>query len=228
MTLTIGIDDAGRGPVIGPMILAGVLLNTNQEKTIKSAGATDSKLLTHPTRIRISTLIKKISLKYKILQASPDEIDQAIIHTSNMNLNTLEAKKAGEIINNLSDKKDRIKVIIDCPSINISSWKSKLLEFVEHPQNLTIRCENKADLNHTSVAAASILAKVTREEEVTKIKKMYASYGDIGSGYPSDPVTKKFLKNNGLKLRDSGIFRKSWSTWKKMFPDRKQSTLDSF
>jgi ribonuclease HII len=123
--------------------------------------------------------------------------------------------------------KQQIKVIIDCPSVNTVAWKNTLLKFLVHNSNLAIHCEHKADVNHVSASAASILAKVTREEEVAKIKAQFKEYGNIGSGYPSDPLTKEFLKKNGKKLANSGIFRKTWSTWKAFFPsvDEKQKKL---
>ena len=190
---------------------------------IKKEGITDSKLISHPTRIKLSEIIKKSVLSYHITRASPQEIDFAIIEGKN--LNTLEAKKMAEIINKLNTKKSEIKVIVDCPSINISSWTKTLLTFIENPENLKIKCEHKADLNHISAGAASILAKVEREEIVSKLKHQY---GDFGSGYPSDPKTKQFLKEQGQKFKDSGIFRKSWATWKKLFPEKEQSTLKGF
>jgi ribonuclease HII len=221
----LGIDDAGRGPLIGPMILAGVLIENDQEKELKKLGAKDSKLLTHPERVRIAELIEKQVISHYIVKASPAEIDSAVL--GNENLNTLEARKMAEVINALNDKKKKIKVIVDCPSINTVKWREKLLSFIAHTENLDVVCEHKADFNHPVVSAASILAKVTREIEVDKIKR---EYGDIGSGYPSDPFTKAFLRENGSRLSDSGIFRKSWATWTEMFPSeekksRKQKSL---
>lgn len=215
--LLLGIDDAGRGPLIGPMILSGVLIKKEAETRLRKIGAKDSKLLSHSERIRISKLIKNLIIAGKIVQASPAEIDEAVL--SGKNLNTLEAKKMAEVINELNDGKKPIKVIVDCPSVNIKKWQEKLVSFIENPKNLTILCEHKADFNHPVVSAASILAKVAREEEVSKIKKEFAKYGDIGSGYPADPITQEFLKKHGKSLKDSGIFRKSWATWKEMFPE---------
>jgi len=100
-----------------------------------------------------------------------------------------------------------------------------MITFIEHPENLDISCEHKADVNYISVAAASILAKVTREEEIEGLKKQY---GNMGSGYSHDEATIEFLKKHGKKLSNSGIFRKSWATWKKLFPEAKQSTLEGF
>lgn len=227
MTLILGIDDAGRGPLIGPMILAGVLINKEQEKIIKQSGATDSKLLYHNQRIELSKIIKENSISHKISKAFPEEIDKTL-NSLDTNLNKLEAQKTAEIINSLNKGKERIQVIVDCPSINTTVWKRTLMKYIYTKTNLTVKCEHKADLNHTAAAAASILAKVAREEEIAKIREQYKKYGNVGSGYPSDPLTKEFLKNNGKELQDSGIFRKTWSTWKKMFPDKKQKTLGDF
>ena len=227
--LIIGIDDAGRGPLIGPMCLAGVLITKEQEKVLKEAGAKDSKQLTHPVRVKLSETIKDNVIDSKVVKSFPKEIDEAVF--SKENLNTLEAKKTAEIINALNNDKmhkEKIKVVVDCPSVNTKAWRETMCRFVKHQENLEIACEHKADVNHTAVSAASILAKVAREEEVEKLKKEYEKYGDMGSGYPSDPNTKKFLKEHGKALADSGIFRKSWGTWKALFPEKSQATLSGF
>lgn len=227
MTLILGIDDAGRGPLIGPMILAGVLVTTEQDIKVKKEGAKDSKLLLHSKRIELAKMIKENSLSHFIVKSSPDDIDSSIL--SGVNLNTLEAKKTAQIINEINKgkyQKEKIKVIVDCPSVNTSAWRKTLMSFIEYLDNLDVHCEHKADFNHPSVSAASILAKVQREEEVEKLKKQYSKYGNIGSGYPSDPNTKEFLKKHGKELENSGIFRKTWATWKTLFPEKKQSTLN--
>lgn len=208
----LGIDDAGRGPILGPMYLAGVLISSTEESAIKDMGAKDSKLLHHSQRIKIAKEIRTVA-KVEVVESSPEEIDEAVI--GGANLNTLEAKKAADIINKLNNKKDKIKVIVDCPSVNTVAWKNKLITFIEHTQNLEIHCEHKADFNHAVVGAASIIAKVAREEAVAEIKK---KFGNIGSGYPSDPITIEFIKSKGRELEKTGIVRKSWATWKKLFP----------
>jgi ribonuclease HII len=223
MTLILGIDDAGRGPLIGPMILAGVLLTKAQDTFIKKQGVDDSKTLTHPTRIKLSKIILQSILDSKVLISSPSEIDSSI--KKGTNLNTLEAIKTAEIINFLNNKKEKINVVVDCPSVNAEAWKKTLLGYIDYPENLNISCEHKADANHPSVSAASILAKVERENQVAELKRIH---GDFGSGYPSDPKTKTFLKEKGKSLSSSGIFRKSWQTWKKLFPEKEQSTLTTF
>jgi ribonuclease HII len=228
MTLILGIDDAGRGPLIGPMILAGVLVDKNQEAKLKRMNIRDSKIVAHPERIKLAKLIKENSYSHYIAKTFPEEIDNSL--NSGTNLNTLEAKKTAEIINSINIpkyQKENIKVVVDCPSVNTMAWRNTLLAMIKHKDNLQVICEHKADANHVPVGAASILAKVAREEEVAKIK---SKYGDIGSGYPSDPDTKEFLKEHGKEFADVGIFRKTWATWKTMFPEvgDGQKTLGDF
>lgn len=218
--MIIGIDDAGRGPLIGPMVLAGVLITKEQDALLKSRNIRDSKTVTQPERVKMAAFIKENSINHKIIPVFPEEIDESL--NTGTNLNTLEAIKTAMIINFLNTKKDKIEVIVDCPSINTVAWQKTLEGFIDHKENLIIKCEHKADANHVSAAAGSILAKTTREEEVAKLKK---EYGNIGSGYPADPYTKEFLKTRGKELADAGIFRKTWSTWKKLFPEKEQSTL---
>lgn len=201
-------------------------MTKEQEKHLKGEGVADSKLLEHSTRMKLEKTIKENSLKNYIAITSALDIDSSII--SGVNLNTLEAKKAAEIINNINIQKyqkEKIKVIIDCPSVNTKAWQATLEKFIIDKENLEISCEHKADFNYPVVSAASILAKCVREEEVSKLKKQFAKYGNIGSGYPSDPATKEFLKKHGKALQDSGLFRKTWATWKALFPEAKQSNL---
>jgi ribonuclease HII len=164
MTYLIGIDDAGRGPTLGPMILAGVLIKKEDEIKLKQMGAKDSKLLSPTRRKLLSEEIKKL-YKYHAEITSPKEIDDCD------NLNDLEAIKAAMIINHLADKiKDDIEVIIDCPSVNIKAWNSFVEKLVIN-KKIKIVSEHKADFNHPVVSAASIIAKETREDEIAKLKQ---------------------------------------------------------
>ena len=207
----LGIDEAGKGPVIGPMIIAGVMID---EKDLeKLSEMKDSKLLLHKKRIFLAEIIKKIC-KYHIIEVSSEVIDEAIL-SNELNLNWLEAYKQAEIINEL--KPD--KVFVDCPSINCSAFEKYLRNLVKN-KNIEMVVEHKADFKYKIVSAASILAKVKREEEMDKIRN---KYGETGSGYPADPKTKLFLQKNWNKHPE--IFRKSWSTYKKISEKPKQKKL---
>jgi len=209
--LILGIDDAGRGPVIGPMVLAGCLITEESQIELKKLGVKDSKELTPKRREMLAERIREIAETFEITLSHPSEIDDHI-NNAYSNLNKLEAIKTAEIINKINKGFGRIKVIIDCPSVTIEKWKDVLKTKIIDLSNLEIICEHKADKNHVAVSAASILAKSIREREMDKLKE---KFGDgIGSGYCSDPATYKFLENHAKDHEDKGIFRKTWGTWK--------------
>ena len=217
MTLICGIDDAGRGPVIGPMVLSGVLVNEEDIESLKAIGVKDSKKLTPRKRVYLFNKIVKIVKKYSILTVFPEEIDGKLNH--GINLNDIEAIKSAQIINELRPS----KAIIDCPSPNLKAWKNDVYELLED-KNVELIIEHKADSNHVECGAASILSKVTRDLEIEKIKRKIGV--DFGSGYSSDPITKKFLKDNIEKYPE--IFRKSWSTYRDNKGTKLQKKLEEF
>jgi len=220
--LELGIDDAGRGPVIGPMVLAGCLIDEKIARKFKKLGVRDSKQLTPKRREFLAQKIKEEVKDFEIVLADADEINSK--QDSGINLNMLEAIKAAKIINKINKDSQRIKVVVDCPSTSIVKWKDFLRTKIKNLANLEIVCEHKADKNHVSVSAASILAKSAREKEMDKLKERYGD--EIGSGYTSDPTTTKFLTKNINKHKNSGIFRKNWSTWKKAQEKSEQKKLN--
>lgn len=216
----IGIDDAGRGPVIGPMVLAGIFIKKEDIKDLKILGVKDSKLIAPKKRNQIfNELISKYSHHFEL--CSPEEIDNF------PNLNHLEAIKVGIIINKFLEemkkkkiKTDDVKIIVDCPSINTRSWRDYLLNTL-NDKKVKLLCEHKADFNYPVVGAASIIAKENREKEVEILKK---KIGDFGSGYPSYPKTIEFLKNNLELLRKGKFLREKWGTVKNLEQKKSEKT----
>ena len=219
--LILGIDDAGRGPVIGPMVLAGCLIDEQTEKEFKSLGVRDSKMLTPRRREFLEKKIKEKATAFKLEITHASEIDDK--NKSGINLNDVEALMVVKIINRINKGFKKIKVVIDCPSPNRIKWRESIVTKIKNLSNLEVVCEHKADKNHVSVSAASILAKQKREREMDIIRK---NYKHVGSGYSSDPKTKTFLEKNIKTLNDKGLFRKSWSTWKKAASKSKQKKLE--
>lgn len=222
--LIIGVDDAGRGPAIGPMIMAGVLIKKDDEEKLKKLGVKDSKKLTDGKRNLLAKEIKKIAVSYEVIVIHPNEIDGRA--ANGLNLNKIEAVKAAEIINKFNTENEQIEVVIDCPSNNIINWSGYLKSFIEKKENLIFFVEHKADVNHIACSAASILAKERREEEVENIKKKLRI--DFGSGYTSDPITQKFLKEHYKDHKKDGIFRETWQTLKTEKAKKEQKSISEF
>lgn len=217
--LICGIDEAGRGPIIGPLVLCGLLVKEEDEKNLVRLKVKDSKLLTKKTREFLFDKIKDISYKYEIIEVYPDEIDHAVNNNDGLNLNRLEAVKTADIINLL--KPD--KAIIDAPSNNIRSYKQYLLNLIKN-KKMEIILEHKADINFPIVSAASILAKVTRDSKIEEIKKKIKV--DFGSGYMADPKTIEFLEKYYEKYPD--LFRKSWLPYQNILNKKFQKKLEDF
>jgi ribonuclease HII len=216
--LVLGVDEAGRGPVIGSLFIAGALFDEKDVPKLKKLGVKDSKLLLHKKRIELEVQIKRLAKKYKIIKVSPQEIDHAVDGGTGLNLNWLEAHKTAQIINELNPD----KVILDCPSPNIGKYTEYVRKLLKN-KDVELVVEHKADLNHIECSSASVLAKCSREEEVEQLKR---KYGNIGPGYTSNEVTQRFIKENYDKYPE--IFRKSWSTWKNQNNNQTQKKLDEF
>ncbi|MBN1157261.1 ribonuclease HII [Candidatus Woesearchaeota archaeon] len=215
MTLFCGIDEAGRGPAIGPLVMAGIVVD--DDSGLRALGVRDSKLLPRERREELFTEIKNVVRNFKIVIIAPAEIDSAVFSKTH-NLNKLEAEKAALVINELQPE----KAILDCPSVNVKSYCNYVRGMLLNKEMMLI-CEHKADVKYPVVSAASILAKVTRDMEIERLKKEYGV--DFGSGYPSDPKTKDFLEKN---YENYDFFRKSWESYKRIKENKKQKSLMSF
>jgi len=200
------MDEAGRGPVIGPLVMAGVLVEEINHSKLESLGVKDSKLLTALKREGLYTKILEIVDDYKITVLEPEIIDTAL-KTAHLNLNWLEANASAEIINSLNPD----KAIIDCPSNNITTYREYILNLLKN-KNINLILEHKAE-KYPTVAAASILAKVTRDRIINDLKKKIGI--DFGSGYMTDKKTQDFLKKYYDKY--DNIFRKTWASYKQVF-----------
>jgi len=207
--MILGIDEAGRGPVIGPMVIAGLLIEEKEEEVLKEKGIRDSKMILRSKREQLyNWLIKRYTYKYIII--SPKEIDFAV-KSKNTNLNWLEADKTIEIINDFRHIRPD-KIYVDCPSNNISSYRDYIKKKLSFSPELIV--EHGADKKYVVVGGASIIAKVVRDKIIEKLKEEIGV--DFGSGYPSDPLTQEFIKNiKNTKAIDREIVRRSWSTYKK-------------
>jgi len=224
--LIAGIDEAGRGPCIGPLVMAVTLIEKEREQELVDIGVTDSKLLSADKREKFAKLIKKIALEYYTVQIKAEEIDELRVHKS---LNEIEAMKAAKLLMILKKKPDI--VYVDSPDTVMAEFGKRMQNYL--PFKTRIVSEHKADLNYPVVSAASILAKVERDRQIKNIGK---KFGNVGSGYPGDEVTIKFLKNYLVEHNEAPHFaRKSWQTiiqlvnnrfQKKLFGAEKNDTME--
>jgi ribonuclease HII len=213
--LIAGIDEAGRGPCFGPMTLAITVFEKKQEKELKELGVKDSKDILPRKREILFEEIKERVVEKHVIIVSPIQINDLM--TKN-NLNEIEAIKVAELINLLKNKVEI--VYIDSPDATKGKYEKRIRTYLnDSKKNIKIISETKADSKYIVVGAASILAKVTRDKEIEKLKK---DFGDIGSGYPADPKTKQFLKDFVKQNKKLPPFsRIFWSTCTKAMEETK-------
>ena len=209
-----GVDEAGRGPVIGPMVIAGVCAD---EKKLMKIGVKDSKKLSPSRREKLAQEIRKIADKIVIRKVEPEEIDE----TRNvMTINKMEEKLFADIIRELHCK----KVYVDAADVDEERFARNILSYLN--KEVKIISRHKADDIYPEVSAASIIAKVERDKIIEEISK---EIGEFGSGYPSDPRTREFIKEYCRKYgKLPPHTRKSWDTVKKIIAEMKQKSLDGY
>lgn len=212
----LGIDEAGRGAVIGSMMIAGVCIKEKKIKIFNRIGVKDSKKLTPNRRAVLYKKIKKISEDYSIKKVTADDIDT--LRSKKVNLNEIEKNTMIDIINEINPD----MVIVDAVDVNEKRFELEIKEKVG--KDIIVKAEHQADDSYLSVAAASILAKVERDREIEKLQNEYNDFGDIGSGYPSDERTMDFVKSfNSKEMPD--FIRESWTPVQKIKDDKFQKRL---
>ncbi|HLC79087.1 MAG TPA: ribonuclease HII [archaeon] len=214
--LIAGIDEAGRGPCMGPLVMAITLIDKKDEQKLIELGVKDSKMLSVKERERQEPQIKKIVKEYKSVHIGAEQIDELMKRKS---LNEIEAMHAADLLNALSTKPD--VVYVDSPDTVAIEFAKRIEKYISFKTKIV--SEHKADVNYPIVSAASVIAKVERDGE---IKKISAQFGQIGSGYPADEITIKFLKNYLLQNNDLPKFvRKSWQTISDLQEEKFQKKL---
>lgn len=218
-----GVDEAGRGSIIGPLVVAGVGIRESRVPELKELGVKDSKLLTPERRAYLNRHILKLADSISVYKVKCTEVDDSVFFRG---LNRLEARAMARVIQNISAD----EIYVDCCDTNTLRYKdyieNHLLTFessLSSGGTPVIHSLHHADSINVVVSAASIVAKVTRDREVQRIRRKYE---DIGSGYPSDVRTMQFIRSWVSENRCAPRFaRKSWAPLKVMLEDLAQTKL---
>ena len=199
-----GIDEAGKGPVLGPMCVAGLLLDENNLERIARLGVRDSKKLTPKKRETLSVDIKKLADKIFVLEVSPGKIDEL---RKVMTMNEIMVMCYVRVLGELKPE----SAFVDAADVIAERFGENIKK--KYSGDLKITSEHNADEKYPIVSAASILAKVRRDELVRNIEKKEGI--EIGSGYSSDHKTIHFLENWVMEHGYLPDFaRSSWETSK--------------
>tara|TARA_B100001750_G_scaffold195131_1_gene166783 strand:- start:166 stop:804 length:639 start_codon:yes stop_codon:yes gene_type:complete len=204
-----GVDEAGRGSMLGPLVVAGITISKTKINLLKKLGVRDSKKLSPAAREHLYKKIIEVVDDYYVVRIPPGIIDKSV---STHSLNHLEAKYMAKVISKLSPS----TAFVDSCDVNSKRFGKEISKLTT---NTKIRSYHHADSKFITVSAASILAKVSRDRAIARLAKKY----DVGSGYPSDPKTKIFVKKSIRKNQDLTFLRKSWKPVQILMKKRKVS-----
>lgn len=200
-----GVDEAGRGCVIGPLVIAGVLFKEDSIPLLSELGVRDSKKLTKKKRLTLDEEIKALAVSYIFSDISPSVIDRVVFRSQPLRrLNYLETMVMASVLRRLKPDKAYVDTC-DVDSDRVARQIRSVIKF-----NVDITCEPKADDRYPVTSAASILAKVRRDALIEELKQ---KYGDFNSGYASDEKTQAFIDEWFKHNKECPSFiRESWAT----------------
>jgi ribonuclease HII len=196
----LGIDEAGRGCVLGDLVIAAFLADDPDDDALRSAGAADSKRVPAARRCTATSTLGQLGT-VGIRRVSARQIDAA-------NLNDLEECAIVELIREA--RPDVVKIDALGHPATLPALRKRLQAQLPRRLRPAWVIEPKADHNHPVVGAASIFAKTLRDELLDGFRP---HYGDFGSGYPSDPKTRAWLSDWARSGREWPEFvRRRWAT----------------
>lgn len=212
MTRRFGVDEAGKGPVLGSMFAAAVACDPDDLPD----GIRDSKRLSPARREALDAEIRAVA-DVGVAEIGVDEIDDP-----GTDMNTLTVAAHARALACVAV--DGLAGVVDGGDVDAERFGRRVAERLD--ADVDLASEHGADEQHEIVGAASIVAKVARDEHVGRLA---AEYGDVGSGYPSDERTREFLREH---VREHGTLpdcaRASWQTCDDVLAAAAQSALGDF
>jgi ribonuclease HII len=213
----VGVDEAGRGAWIGPLVVGAVAVPPGDVPRLRAAGARDSKTLSPSRREAVYARIEALG-ETRSIDLAPREIDRHVVHGG---LNDLESRTFGEIVREFAPA----RAFVDACDTDAARFGRRVSE-VAGP-GVEVISRHRADSRFPLVGAASIVAKVRRDRAIAKLAEILGE--EIGSGYPSDSRTVEFVTRY---VRASGTrpdwLRESWATTQRIIPALPTRTLDEF
>ncbi|RDI72195.1 ribonuclease HII [Halopelagius longus] len=216
----VGCDEAGKGPVLGPMVAAAV----RADPAALPEGIDDSKRLAPARREEIAAALRDDdAVAVGVAVVPPSRID-----APETDMNSLTVAAHAEAV--AAAARDGDAVVADAGDVDEARFGRRVASDVgDAGVEVSVRAEHGGDESYALVGAASVVAKVERDARVAAIAEEYAEYGPVGSGYPSDGTTRKFLREYvGETGELPDCARASWSTCDDVLAAAAQSSLDQF
>ncbi len=211
----VGVDEAGRGAWVGPLVVGAVAIRADELARLEAAGAEDSKALRPTEREEVYARMEPFA-RFASIELAPAEIDRFVRQGR---LNELEARAFGEVVRPFAPALVRV----DACDTNPRRFGSAVARFAGPGFRVVSR--HHADADDPLVGAASIVATVRRDRAVRRLADELGA--DLGSGYPSDPVTVAYVRQSTAGARRLPEWlRSSWATTQRVIGARPARTLE--
>jgi len=202
--LLLGFDEAGRGSVLGPMVVGAYLVDSTRIEDVRNAGGRDSKGMSAARRASARLQLEELAVASEAVMLTAAAIDLG-------NLNRLEEEVFAELTARWEP--DVVQIDAPVPPSGIGRFRRRMSALLRMPLQ-RLQVANQAEDRFPAVGAASVLAKVTRDQALEELRQLH---GELGSGYPSDPTTRRFL--TGLLESNTPLpdfVRSRWDTVRKL------------
>ncbi|KAI9202596.1 ribonuclease-like protein H2 large subunit [Polychytrium aggregatum] len=220
--VALGVDEAGRGPVLGPMVYAVSYTPISKNKELGKLGFADSKVLSFDQRATLFDVVlaNQDWIGWAVHTCSPTDISGSMLGRQKYNLNALAHDTTINLIREVLARGVKIKEIYVDTVGPPASYQKKLEDLFP---GIKVRVEKKADAKFPVVSAASICAKVTRDAVLhgwTFVERDLSISKNFGSGYPADPNTVAWMKDSTDPVFGfPQVARFSWSTCENYLQD---------
>jgi ribonuclease HII len=216
MDYVIGCDEAGRGCVIGALVMAAFAVPRDSEHKLRLAGARDSKELTAEKRKALQKTLSSMG-KFRTRHISAVEINEAMRRRKS--LNELEAQALAELLDSFVPELEGIgaqvsAIYVDSPDPVPQTYERRIRRHAKNLSKVRIVSDNKSEGKYPCVAASSIFAKTERDAELEKIKEFLGE--DFGNGYTHDKTTVDFVRRRRRDEKLAPFLRVRWKTVKNM------------
>lgn len=179
--MVLGVDEAGRGAVLGPLVVAGVAVRSEHQTGLWGLGFRDSKVLSRDRRRALVRRLGSGGARAGVVVIPAAAVDGA-------SLTDLELEATAALVQRLGPQ----AVVVDTPvGPGAIPWFRKLLATRVGLPAAAVSIVPKADRDHPAVAAASVLAKVVRDGYILVLRRQY---GDFGWGYPGEEKVQAYLQ----------------------------------
>lgn len=231
--IIIGIDEAGRGPVLGSLIYAAAFWPVTEDENIKKLyNFDDSKKLKEGERDKmLDQILSHPSIGYVIEEITAEDLSEDMLRVNPISLNTLSYSAVIRMLSTIRDHEPNPPCVTDVFVDTVGDpefYKSKLTSALGKDYGNFI-IEKKADAKYKVVSAASIIAKTTRDTLLVNYKWVEPTVKldkNFGCGYPSDPFCVQWLQSAQEKVFGfPNIVRFSWSTAKDLLEDDKRGPV---